>query len=65
MVLRVLTKINPTALLKGNAGHELVHCSKQRAVLSGKSVIAVGARCTGVRANESLLVRGCCVPYVA
>ena len=26
--------------------HELVHCSKEGAVLSGKSVIAVGARCT-------------------
>ena len=26
-------------------------------------MIAVGARCTDVRANE-LVVRGCCVPHV-
>ena len=41
--------------------HELVCCSEERVVvlLSGKSVIAVGARCTDVRANE-LLVRGRC-----
>ena len=48
--------------------YELVHCSKEKVVvvvvLSGKSVIAVGVRCTDVRANELLVVRGCCVPYV-
>ena len=44
MVLRVLTEINPTALLRGNVWHELVHCPKERVVHSGKSVIAVGAR---------------------
>ena len=45
--------------------HELVvHCSKERVVViavvlfSGKSGIAVGARCTDVRANEFLVVRG-------
>ena len=27
-------------------------------------MIAVGARCTDVRSNELLVVRGCCVPYV-
>ena len=65
MVLHVLTWINPTALLRGNVLHELVHCSKERVVLSGKSVIAVGARCcTDVRANELIVVRGCCVSHV-
>ena len=59
--------MNPPALLRGNVWRGLVHCSKERVVLvvlSGKSVIAVGARCTDVRANELLVVRGCCVPYV-
>ena len=51
-------------LLRGNVWHELVHCSKERVVLSGKSVIAVGVRFTDVCANELLMVRGCCVPYV-
>ena len=69
MVLRVLAEINPTALLRGNVRHELVHCSKERVVLAvvlgGKSVMAVGARCTDdVRANKRLVARGCCVPYV-
>ena len=36
-----------------------MYWSKQRVVFSGKSVIAVGARCTVVRANE-FVVRGCC-----
>ena len=59
--------MNPTALLRGNVWHELVHYHKERVIvfISGKSVIAVGARCSDVRANELLLVvRGCCVPYV-
>ena len=68
MVLRVLAEINPTALLRGNVRHELVHCSKERVVLAvvlgGKSVMAVGARCTDVCANELLVVRRCCLPYV-
>ena len=66
MVLRVLTDIDPTALLRGNVWHELVHCSKGRVVLvlSGNSVIAVSARCTDVRANKLLVVRGCCVSHV-
>ena len=52
MVLGLLAQMNPTALLRGNVWHELVHCSKERVVLSGKkSVIAVGARCTDVHAN--------------
>ena len=57
--------MNPTALLRGDLWHELVHCSKERVVvvLSRKSVIAVGARCTDVRANELLVARGCCVVY--
>ena len=43
-----------------------MHCSRERVAvvvvsISGKSVIAVGARCTDVRANELLVVRGCCV----
>ena len=52
------------ALLRGNVWHGRVHCSKERVTLSGKSVIAVGTRCTDVRAYELLMVRGCCVPYV-
>ena len=56
--------MNPTAL-RGNVWLELVHYSKERVVLSGKSVIVVGARCADVRANELLVVRGCCVPYVS
>ena len=51
-----------------SAWHELVvvHCSKESVVVfSGKSVIAVRARCTDdVRANELLAARGCCVLYV-
>ena len=41
--------------------HELEYCSKPRVVLvlSGKSVITVGARCADVPANE-LVVRRCC-----
>ena len=78
-MLRVLTWMNPTALLSGNVWHELVHFSKERVVvvvvvvvvvevaaaaaaaavvvvvfISGTSEIAVGARCTDVRANELL-----------
>ena len=42
-----------------------MHCSKEKIVfISGKSVMVVGARRTAVRANEILVVRGCCVPYV-
>ena len=41
-----------------------MYVSKERVVLSGRSVIAVGARCTDVHANELLVVRGCCVPNV-
>ena len=45
--------------------HELVHCPKERIVfINGNSVMVVGARRTAVRANEILVVRGCCVPYV-
>ena len=50
--------MNPTALLREKVWHEPVHCSKERVVLSGKSVQAVGARCTDVRANELLVVGG-------
>ena len=64
LVLRVLSSINRTALLREDVWHELVHCSEKRVVLSGKSVIAVGARCTDVSVNELLVVRACCVPYV-
>ena len=67
MVLRVLTYINPMALLKGNVWHELFNSAllQRRIVLSGKkSVIAVGARCTDVRADKLLVVRGCCARYV-
>ena len=83
-VLRVLTQINPTALLRGNVRHELVHCPIERVLLlvvvvlvvvvvavvvlvlliGGKSVIAVSARCTDVRANKLLVGMGCCVPYM-
>ena len=36
--------------------HELVHCSKERVALSVRSVIAVGARRTDVRADELLVL---------
>ena len=58
-MLRVLTSENATALRRRNVWHELVvHCSEERVALGGKSVIAVGARCTDVRENESLVARG-------
>ena len=63
-------KSHSLLFLGGKVRHELVHCSKERVVVvlvvavSGKSVIAVGARGTDVRANEVLVVRECCVPFV-
>ena len=75
MVLGVITEINPTALVRGNVWHQLVHRSKGRVVLgrvvpvvvlSVESVLAVGARCTDVRTRKRIISgQGMlCIPYV-
>ena len=66
MVLRVFThRYTPLLFLEETCGMSwCIDCSKEKVVLSGNSVIAVGARCSDVRANELLVVRGCHVQYV-